>query len=74
MTLTMTLPDRIGQALTNKAGEFGQQSPDYLKSMLFAACHSKDGVLLKLDLPPPSIENDPAQPQLPLGGGKVSAE
>ena len=68
MTLTMTLPDRIGQALKNKGAEFEQDAPGYLKSMLFAACQSKDGVLLKLDLPPPSVENDPAQTQLPLDG------
>lgn len=74
MTLTMTLPDRLGQALINKANEYGQGHTDYLKSMLFAASHSKDGVVLKLELPPLQAEVDAAQPLLPLGGGKAAGE
>lgn len=70
MTLSLTLPDRIGQALKNKAQEFDMPPHDWLKQMLFAGTMNKEGVLLKLELPAP--ENDPAQPLLPLGGTKAA--
>lgn len=74
MTLTITISDRLGQAIKNKGAEFELDAPGYVKAMLFAAAQSKEGVKLQLDLPPPSIENDPAQPLLPLGGGTKAAE
>ena len=74
MTLTMKLPDRLGQALINKANEHGQSHTDYLRMMLFCAGQSKDGVVLKLEMPPLPAELDAAQPLLPLGGGEASAE
>lgn len=40
-----------------------------MKNFLFAACHSKEGCTLKLELPPVAIERDTTQPLLPLGGG-----
>ncbi|MDP1588943.1 MAG: hypothetical protein Q8M07_14430 [Prosthecobacter sp.] len=72
MTLSLTLPDRIGQALKNKAQEFDMQPHDWLKQMLFAGTMNKEGVLLKLELPAP--EHDPAQALLPLGGGAIKRE
>lgn len=72
MTLSLTLPDRIGKALKNKAQEFDMPPHEWLKQMLFAGTMNKDGVLLKLDLPAP--EYDPAQPLLPLVGGTKAAE
>lgn len=68
MTITMTIPDRVGEALKKKGLEYGQDATGYLKAMLFAAAHSPSGVLLKLDLPPPAV--DPAQQLLPLTGDK----
>jgi hypothetical protein len=65
--MTITLPQRIEEALTREARKFDQAAPEYLKSMLFAACQSPTGVLLKLEMPP--LVADPAQPLLPLGGG-----
>lgn len=70
MTLTMTLPDRLGQALINKANEFGQAHTDYLRSMMFASTQSPTGVVLKLEMPPLQAELDAAQPLLPLGGAR----
>ena len=70
MTLTMTLPDRLGQALINKANEYGQAHTDYLRSMMFASTQSPNGVVLKLEMPPLQAEIDAAQPLLPLGGGQ----
>lgn len=65
--MTITLPPRVEQALNNAAREFEQQGPEYLKSILFAACQSPTGVVLNLTLPPMAV--DPAQLALPLGGG-----
>lgn len=62
--MTMTLPPRVEQALNNAAKEFEQQGPEYLKSILFAACQSPTGIVLKLTLPP--VVADPAQTELPL--------
>lgn len=62
MTFSLTVPDRIGQALTNKASEYEQTAPDYLKSALFTAAHSRDGFTLKLDLP--AVAPDPRQAEL----------
>lgn len=52
MKLTMTLPDRIGAALTAAGAEMDLEASEYLKSMLFAAAHSPQGVTLRLELPP----------------------
>lgn len=49
MTFSLTVPDRIGQALSAKSAEYEQSVPEYLKSALFAAAHSKEGFLLKLE-------------------------
>ena len=67
MTLTITISDRLGQAIKNKGAEFELDAPGYVKAMLFAATQSKEGVKLALELPP--LGDDPAQPLLPLGGG-----
>lgn len=74
MIMTIKLPARLGQALINKANENGQAHTEYLRMMLFAASQSKDGVVLKLEMPPLPAEVDAAQPLLPLGGGKASAD
>jgi len=71
MTLTITISDRLGQAVKNKGAEFELDASGYVKAMLFAATQSKAGVLLQLDLPPPG--DDPAQPLLPLGGEGASS-
>lgn len=42
-----------------------------MKNFLFAACHAKEGMTLKLDLPPAKVEIDAAEPLLPLGGGRA---
>lgn len=70
MTLTITISDRLGQAIKNKGAEYELDAPGYVKAMLFAATQTKEGVRLQLEMPPPSIENDPAQPLLPLGGAR----
>lgn len=57
--MTITLPPRIEEALNNKGAEFGQPGHEYLKNMLFAACHAAEGVTLKLDLPPPVTRDAP---------------
>lgn len=57
--MTITLPERVEEALNNKAAEFGQPGHEYLKSMLFAACHSPQGVTLKLELPPARPQEAP---------------
>lgn len=67
MTLTITISDRLGQAIKNKGAEFDLDAPGYVKAMLFAATQTKAGVPLQLDLPP--LGDDPLQPLLPLGGG-----
>lgn len=55
--MTLTIPDRIGAALRTRAAEFEMDSPGFLKSLLFAATQSPEGVVLKLDLPPlPKVE------------------
>lgn len=72
MTLTITISDRLGQAVKNKGAEFELDGPGYVKAMLFAATQAQAGVLLQLDLPPMSLENDPALPLLPLGGGATA--
>lgn len=71
--MTITLPERFERALNNRAAEYGQTGPDYLKSLIIAACHAQGGVALNLDMPPPKIENDPAQTQLPLVGEHAEA-
>lgn len=65
--MTITLPQRIEDALNKKAAEFELGGPDYLKNMLFTAAHAAEGVVLKLDLTPTAP--DPRQAELPLGGG-----
>ena len=72
--MTITLSPRIEAALNSKGAEYDQPGHEYLKNILFAACHSSEGVLLKLNLPPPVIERDPAQPLLSLGGGTKASE
>lgn len=72
MTLTITISDRLGQAIKNKAAEFELDAPGYVKAMLFAATQSKEGVRLQLELP--TLSDDPAQTLLPLGGGTKAAE
>lgn len=62
--MTITLPPRVEQALEAKASEFGQSGPEYLKSVLFAACHGP--FALELKLPPLPAEVEAAQPQLSL--------
>ena len=52
MQMTLTIPDRIGNALKAKAAEFEMQAPDFVKSLLFAATQSPQGVVLKLELAP----------------------
>lgn len=52
MRLTITLPDRLGQALENRAAELEQDAAGYLKSLLFAAAYAPQGVVLALTLPP----------------------
>lgn len=57
--MTITLPERVEAALNNKGAEFGQPGHEYLKNMLFAACHAAEGVNLKLDLPPVKPQEAP---------------
>lgn len=66
MTFTMTVPDRVGDALKKKGAEYDTDAIGYLKQFLFAAAHSPVGVVMKLDLPP--LKEDPAQLALPLAG------
>lgn len=73
MTFSITIPDRIGQALSDEAQRsFDMQPTDYLKNALFAAAHNKEGFVLRLTLPP--LKPDANQFELPLGGGKATAE
>lgn len=57
--MTITLPPRIEEALNNKGAEYGQPGHEFLKSMLFAAAHSPQGVNLKLELPPAKPQEAP---------------
>lgn len=52
MQMTLTIPDRVGNALKAKAAEFDMPMPDFVKSFLFAATQSPQGVVLKLELAP----------------------
>ena len=70
--MTITLPTIIETALNNEAAKFEQSGPEFLKSVLFTALHSKDGFTLKLHRP--TLEPDPAQLSLPLGGGTKASE
>jgi len=52
MKMTLTIPDRVGNALKAKAAEFDMPVHDFVKSFLFAATQSPQGVVLKLELAP----------------------
>lgn len=52
MQMTLTIPDRVGNALKALAAEFDMQTTDFVKSFLFAATQSPQGVVLKLELAP----------------------
>lgn len=65
-TPTMTLPERVHEALRKKAKEeFEQEPSEYLRTFLITAA-TTTGALLKLELPPVMTSMDPAQPELPL--------
>lgn len=52
MKITMNVGERLGAALAAQAAANDMEVPGYLKSLLFAAAHSPQGIVLKLDLPP----------------------
>lgn len=52
MQITITVPDRIGEALESKGGELDMKAAELLKHLLFCACHAPEGVVLRLTLPP----------------------
>lgn len=72
-TLSMTLPDRVHAALANHAKrELELEPSDFLRQFLTTAALAPQGASLKLELPALTAAPDPAQPQLPLGGGMAA--
>lgn len=70
--MTISFPPRIEAAIEAEAAKYGQGAPEFLKHVAFCAAHSKEGFLLKLELPP--VAPDLNQLALPLGGGSTASE
>jgi hypothetical protein len=65
-SLTLTIPDKIRDALQTHAEErgYGEDVPELLKTGLMIAMSAKEGWTLKLNAPVKAP--DPRQPELPL--------
>lgn len=65
-SLTLTIPDKIRDALQALADErgYGEDVSDLIKTGLMLAMESPEGWRLKLK--PPAKPPDPGQPELPL--------
>lgn len=72
MTLSITIPDRIGEALARHArASFDMTPAEFLKAALFAASHHREGFNLVLQLAP--LAGDPNQIELPLDAPETAA-
>lgn len=66
-TLTLTIPDKIRDALQKAADQrgYGEDVPEFVKNGLMLAMHSAHGWTVKLEVPEPP-RPDPNQAELPL--------
>ena len=69
--ITITLPDKVYQALAKAGEDLEETGAEYVKRKLVEAYSSKEGV--EINLKPVVIAPDPRQAELPLDGAPAAA-